>query len=269
MTTGKKTSVLEHLRELRKRLLRSAIAVVITSTVAFVFIDELLEFLKRPALDLDPAPVFIFIEMTEGFVTYMRVALVAGITAAMPFIIYQFLMFIIPALTNRERKAVYTVLPIVTIMFAGGVAFGYIYLIPPATQFLLGVGTEVAEIQPRLSNYINFITRLLLAIGIMFELPVLTTFLARIGVITSKWLADRRKIMIVFSFVLAAFITPTPDAVNQSIVAGTLIVLYEISIWLAKLVQKRRRSVAEDEEEEEDAEETEPADPLTGTDTKS
>ena len=248
MTTDKKTTVLEHLRELRKRLLRSAIAVVITSSVAFVFIDELFEFIKRPALDLDPVPVFIFIEMTEGFVTYMRVALVAGIVAAMPFIMYQFLMFLIPALTNRERKAVLTLLPLITVMFVGGVAFGYIFLVPPAAKFLLSVGTEVAEVQPRLSNYVNFVTRLLLAIGIIFQLPVVTTFLARIGVISSKWLADRRKLMIVFSFVLAAFITPTPDAVNQSIVAGTLIVLYEISIWLAKLAQKRRRQADEDEE---------------------
>ena len=249
MTTepkDKKTTVLEHLRELRKRLLRSAIAVVITSSVAFVFIDELFELLKRPALNLDPVPVFIFIEMTEGFVTYMRVALVAGIAAAMPFIMYQLLMFLIPALTNRERKAVYTLLPVITIMFAGGVAFAFFYLLPPATQFLLSVGTDVAEIQPRLSNYVNFVTRLLLAIGIVFELPVVTTFLARIGVISSKWLADRRKLMIVFSFILAAFITPTPDAVNQSIVAGTLIILYEISIWLARLVQKRRKPPEDD-----------------------
>ena len=251
MSEDKKTSVLEHLRELRKRLFRSAIAVVITSTVAFIFIDELFEFLKRPAMGLDPAPTFIFIEMTEGFVTYMRIALVAGIAAAMPFIMYQFLMFLIPALTNRERKAVYTVLPLIMIMFAGGVTFGYIFLIPPATEFLLSVGVGVAEIQPRLSNYIDFITRLLMAIGIIFELPVVTTFLARIGVISSKWLADRRKMMIIFSFVLAAFITPTPDAINQSIVAGTLIVLYEVSIWLAKLVQKRRKSAEEDKDGEE------------------
>ncbi len=241
MSADKKTTVLEHLRELRKRLLRSAIAVVITSTVAFFFIDELFEFLKHPTLGMDPVPVFTWIEMTEGFVTYMRVSIVAGIVVAMPFIMYQFLMFLIPALTNRERKAVYTLLPLITIMFAGGVAFGYIFLIPPATKFLLSIGTEVAEHQQRMSNYIDFVTRLLLAIGIIFELPVVTTFLARIGVITSKWLADRRKLMIVFSFVLAAFITPTPDAVNQTIVAGTLIVLYEVSIWLAKLAQKRRK----------------------------
>lgn len=244
MSADKKTTVLEHLRELRKRLLRSAIAVVVTSTVAFFFIDELFEFLKRPAGDID----FILIEMTEGFTTYMRVALVAGIAAAMPFIIYQFLMFLIPALTNRERKAVLMLLPLIIVMFAGGVAFGYIFLIPPAANFLLKLGSDVAEVQIRLGNYVNFVTRLLLAIGIIFELPVVTTFLARIGVITSKWLADRRKLMIVFSFVLAAFITPTPDAVNQSIVAGTLIVLYEISIWLAKLAQKRRPHVDEDEE---------------------
>ncbi len=247
MSADKKTTVLEHLRELRKRLLRSAIAVVVTSTVAFVFIDELLEFLKQPTLGLDPVPVFTWIEMTEGFVTYMRVSIVAGIVVAMPFIMYQFLMFLIPALTNRERKAVYTLLPLITIMFAGGVAFGYIFLIPPATKFLLSIGTEVAEHQQRMSNYINFVTRLLLAIGIIFELPVVTTFLARTGVITSKWLADRRKLMIVFSFVLAAFITPTPDAVNQTIVAGTLIVLYEASIWLAKLAQKRRKPPEDDE----------------------
>lgn len=244
MSADKKTTVLEHLRELRKRLLRSAIAVVVTSTVAFFFIDELFEFLKRPAGDID----FILIEMTEGFTTYMRVALVAGIAAAMPIIIYQFLMFLIPALTNRERKAVLMLLPLIIVMFAGGVAFGYIFLIPPAANFLLKLGSDVAEVQIRLGNYVNFVTRLLLAIGIIFELPVVTTFLARIGVITSKWLADRRKLMIVFSFVLAAFITPTPDAVNQSIVAGTLIVLYEISIWLAKLAQKRRPHVDEDEE---------------------
>ena len=116
----------------------------------------------------------------------------------------------------------------------------------PAAGFLLTFGSEVAEPQIRMSNYVDFMTRLLLAIGIMFELPVLTSFLARMGIITSKWLADRRRVMIIFSFVLAAIITPTPDAVNQSIVAGTLIVLYELSIWMAKLVQKRRVAAVEE-----------------------
>ena len=239
-----KTSVLDHLRELRRRLLWSVLVVVIAAFACFFFVEQIFEILKAPAGDID----LIFIEMTEGFTTYMKISLVGGIILSMPFLIYQFVMFVIPALTRRERKTVFILLPVITVMFAGGILFAYYYLLPPAVGFLLTFGTEVAEPQIRMSNYVNFITRLLLAIGIMFELPIVTSFLARMGVITSKWLADRRRIMIIFSFVLAAFITPTPDAFNQSIVAGTMIILYEISIWLAKLMQRRRTAAATEPE---------------------
>ena len=127
-------------------------------------------------------------------------------------------------------------------MFGAGIYFGYQYLVPPAAGFLLSFGTEVASPEIRLSNYVNFVTRLLMAIGILFEMPVVTGFLARMGIITSKWLADRRRVMVIFAFVAAAFITPTPDAVNQSIVAGTIVVLYEFSIWTTRIVQKRRQT---------------------------
>ncbi|MBC8273369.1 MAG: twin-arginine translocase subunit TatC [Chloroflexi bacterium] len=239
-----KTSVLDHIRELRRRLLWSVVVVVIAAFACFFFVEQIFEILKAPAGDID----LIFIEMTEGFTTYMKISLVGGIVLSMPFLIYQFVMFVIPALTRRERKTVFILLPVITVMFAGGILFAYYYLIPPATGFLLTFGAEVAEPQIRMSNYVNFITRLLLAIGIMFELPIVTSILARMGVITSKWLADRRRIMIIFSFVLAAFITPTPDAFNQSIVAGTMIILYEISIWLAWLMQRRRTAAATEPE---------------------
>lgn len=239
-----KTSVLDHLRELRRRLLWSVVVVVIAAFACFFFVEQIFEILKAPAGDID----LIFIEMTEGFTTYMKISLVGGIVLSMPFLIYQFVMFVIPALTRRERKSVFILLPVITVMFAGGILFAYYYLLPPAVGFLLTFGTEVAEPQIRMSNYVDFMTRLLLAIGIMFELPVVTSFLARMGVITSKWLAERRRVMIIFSFVLAAFITPTPDAVNQSIVAGTMIILYEISIWLAKLMQRRRTAAATEPE---------------------
>ena len=239
-----KTSVLDHIRELRRRLLWSVLVVVIAAFACFFFVEQIFEILKAPAGDID----LIFIEMTEGFTTYMKISLVGGIILSMPFLIYQFVMFVIPALTRRERKTIFILLPVITVMFAGGILFAYYYLLPPAVGFLLTFGTEVAEPQIRMSNYVNFITRLLLAIGIMFELPIVTSFLARMGVITSKWLADRRRIMIIFSFVLAAFITPTPDAFNQSIVAGTMIILYEISIWLAKLMQRRRTAAATEPE---------------------
>jgi sec-independent protein translocase protein TatC len=246
MSDDKKTGILDHLRELRKRLLWSVLAIVITTSVCFFFLSDIKDILTAPAGDIN----LIFVEMTEGFSTSMRIAIMSGIVLAMPFLIYQFLMFVIPALTRQERKMVYIILPFVTIMFAGGVVFGYFYLIPPATKFLLNFGSELAEPQIRISNYIDFITRLLVAIGILFELPVLTSFLARMGIITSKWLAERRKIMIIFSFVVAAIITPTPDAVNQSIVAGTMIVLYEISIWMAWLLQRRREKAAAEADSE-------------------
>lgn len=246
MSDESKTGILDHLRELRKRLLWSVAAVVITTAICFFFITDIVDVLKAPAGDIN----LIFIEMTEGFSTYMRVALMSGIVLAMPVLIYQFLMFVIPALTRAERKKVYIIVPVVTIMFAGGVSFAYFLLIPPATDFLLNFGKEMAEQQIRISNYISFITRLLIAIGILFEMPVVTTFLARMGIITSRWLASRRKIMILFSFVVAAVITPTPDAVNQSIVAGTMIILYEISIWLAWLVQQKRVKAATEADSE-------------------
>jgi len=239
MSDDQKLTVLGHLRELRQRLLKSVIAVVITTVVSFFFFNQILDFLKLPAGDIE----LIFIEMTEGLGTYMRVCLVSGIILAMPYLMYHFLMFIMPALTRRERKMVFLILPWITLMFAGGVYFGYNYLIPPATKFLLSFSAEIAEPQIRIGNYVTFVARLLLAIGLAFELPVVTTFLARVGIISSKWLADRRRVMIIFAFILGAIITPTIDPINQSIVAGTLIILYEISIWLAKLVQRKEPRV--------------------------
>lgn len=247
MSDEQKTGILDHLRELRKRLLWSVAAVVITTGICFFFITEIVDILKEPAGDID----LYVIEMTEGFSSSMRVALMSGLVLAMPVLVYQFLMFVIPALTRAERKAVLIIVPVITLMFAGGVCFGYFSLIPPATGFLLEFSELVGAIpEIRLSDYINFITRLLIAIGILFEMPVVTTFLARMGIITSRWLANRRKIMILFSFAVAAVITPTPDAINQSIVAGTMIVLYEISIWLAWLVQKRRGKPATEADSE-------------------
>jgi sec-independent protein translocase protein TatC len=158
----------------------------------------------------------------------------------MPYIVYQFLMYVSPALSRKERKYIYFVLPWVALMFIGGVLFGYFVLVPPATNFLISFGSEIATPQIKIGNYISIVTRLLLAIGFVFELPVITTFLARLGIITPKWLADKRKTAIIFAFILAAIITPTFDPLNQILVAAPLVVLYEMSIWLAKIVQRKQ-----------------------------
>jgi len=236
MSEDKKQSILVHLQELRRRLIRSIIAVAIATVIAFVFHEWIFYILKLPAEGLN----LIFIEMTEMVGTIMKVCLIAGIILAMPYLVYEGIMFVSPALTSKEKKYVYLVLPWIALMFLGGVAFGYFILIPPATKFLISFGADIASPEIRVGNYISVVARLLLAIGIVFEMPVITTFLARLGVLKPKWLSDHRKAAIIFAFILAAIITPTFDPINQSLVAIPLIVLYEMSIWLARLVQKRQ-----------------------------
>ncbi len=242
MSADRKSTVLGHLLELRHRLIRSVIVVLITTIISFIFATQIFNILILPIAPLlaEGEVSLIYIEMTEMIGTYMRVSLASGIILAMPYLVYQLIMFVSPALTRRERGYVYLVLPWVTLMFAGGVAFGYFVLVPPATTFLLTWGSDIATPQIKIGNYISVVTRLLLAIGLVFEMPVVTTFLARIGILTPKWLADKRKPAVIFAFILAAIITPTFDPINQILVAIPLIVLYEMSIWLAKLVQRKR-----------------------------
>jgi sec-independent protein translocase protein TatC len=243
MTDGeRKLTLLGHFQELRKRLIRCIIVVVITTIISFIFWEWLLYILILPAQGIN----LVFIEMTEMIGTIMRVCLVSGIIIAMPYITVQAILFIRPALTQKERRYVYLILPWIAIMFLGGVVFGYFILIPPATKFLLTFGANIATPQIKIGNYIAIITRLLLAIGLVFEMPVVTTFLARIGIVKPEWLASKRKIAIIMAFVVAAIITPTFDPINQSLVAVPLVVLYEMSIWLAKLVYRRKDEVVKE-----------------------
>ena len=240
MSNGKKLTILGHLSELRHRLIKCVIAVAVTTVISFVFASQIFHILILQTEGIN----LIYIEMTEMVSTYMKVCLTSGIILAMPYLIYQFLMFVSPALTYKEKKYVYLVLPWIALMFIGGVVFGYFVLIPPAMKFLISFGSDIATPQIRIGNYISVVARLLLAIGFVFELPVVTTFLSRLGVITPKWLADKRKPAIILAFLLAAILTPTVDPINQSLVAVPLIILYEVSIWLAKLVQRRRSKTA-------------------------
>ncbi len=237
-----KLTLLGHFQELRKRLIRSVIAVAIAAMLSFIFYEWIFYILILPAKGIN----LIFIELTEMIGTIMRVCLASGLILAMPYITVQAILFIRPALTKREERYVYIILPWIALMFLVGVVFGYFVLIPPAIGFLLTFGADIATPQIKIGNYIAIITRLLLAIGLVFEMPVVTTFLARIGIVKPKWLADKRKMAIIVAFILAAIITPTFDPINQSLVAVPLIVLYEMSIWLARLVYRRKDEVVEE-----------------------
>jgi sec-independent protein translocase protein TatC len=230
MSSDKKLTLLGHLAELRSRLIKCVIALIITTIISFIFASQIFHILILPAQGIK----LIYIEMTEMLGTYMKVALVGGIILATPY-----LTFVSPALTRKEKRYVYLIIPWITLMFLGGVAFGYFVLLPPAMKFLITFGSDIATPEIKIGNYISLVARLLLAIGLVFELPVVTTFLSRLGVITPKWLAGKRKVWFVLAFIIGAIITPTFDPINQSLVAVPLIVLYEMSIWLAKLVQPR------------------------------
>ncbi len=238
MTDQKRATVLGHLVELRKRLIRSVIAVVITSILSFIFAKQIFDILLSPA----PQDInLIYIGMTEMIGTYMKVCMASGIILAMPYLTYQLIMFTSPGLTRREKRYVYLVLPWIALMFATGVVFAYFILIPRLAEFLLTWPSGIATPQPRIGNYISFVTRLLLSVGLVFEMPVVTTVLARLGIIKPKWLADQRKPAIIIAFILAAMITPTIDPISQSLVAVPLVILYEMSIWLAKLFGRKHQ----------------------------
>jgi len=247
----KEMTFMGHLIEMRQRLIRSAIALVITTIIAFVFAKSIFEFLIAPAPD-DIS--LIYIEMTGFIGPYMRVSLAAGIILAMPVLVYQGIMFISPALTRREKKYVYFTLPWIMMMFLGGVAFAYYILLPPATDFLINwqgwspfesTAGDIARPEIKIDNYVSIVTRVLVAVGLVFETPVIITFLARIGVVKPEWLARKRRWAIVVAFILAAIITPTFDPINQSLVAVPLIILYEISILLAKIAYRRRTAAVD------------------------
>ena len=241
--TGKRLPIRHHLLELRRRLMWSALAVLLSTGVAFAFHRQILRLLMEPAEGFAGVPGGkpVFIDLTEFIGAAMKVSLLVGLFASLPFVLYQAVMFVAPGLTPKERRYLYALLPTTILAFVAGVAFGYFVLIPPAITFLLEFGGDVATPQIRIGSYIDLIVRLLFWMGIVFETPVVLFFLSKIGVVTPEFLSRQRRFAIVVAFVLGAAITPTFDPINQSLVAVPIIVLYEVGIWLAKLGRLGRR----------------------------
>ena len=223
---------LDHIEELRRRLLVMMIALVIGSIIASIFTEQIIRLLAQPVGGLIHLQS---IEVTENVGVFMRVALTAGVLLAMPVIVYELLMFIVPGLLPKERKWVYLAVPFASILFAGGVVFTYYVLLPPAINFLvrfLGVSTT-----PRLSNYIGFITNLMFWIGLSFETPLLIFILAKLKVVTGKQLLKGWRIAVVVTAILAAVITPTVDPINMGLLMLPMMALYMLSVILAFLAR--------------------------------
>jgi sec-independent protein translocase protein TatC len=225
-------TIVEHLEELRTRLVRSAMALGIATVVSFLFTPQVLRIL------LIPAPEgfrLIYIEMTEMFFNYFKVALFTGATLAMPILVYQFVRFIAPGLTRREKRLLLLMLPPVALLFFTGVAFGFFVTLPFAVNYLVTFGSEFAAAQIRIANYISFVTTFLFAMGFGFQMPVVVFTLVKLNIVSTKKLRSYRKYAILVIFVIAAVITPTPDPLNQSLVAIPLFLLYELGILIASI----------------------------------
>jgi sec-independent protein translocase protein TatC len=236
---GKVLTILEHLQELRRRLIIASAALLIGILVSAVFTQQFLHWLIAPAKDKVEDLSIIYTEPLEYWATYFRVALVAGVALAMPVIVYEILAFVGPGLTRQERRWVYPIVVGATLSFLGGAAFAYYVELPPALRFLLGFSGDVAEPFIRVGSYVNFVTRLMLVTGLVFEMPLLVMGLAKLGVVTSRRLLGWWRYALVLAFVVAAIVTPSIDPVTQSLVAGPIIVLYFAGIVLAKLVEGR------------------------------
>ncbi len=226
--TSTPTSILEHIEELRKRLLRALIALAAGTVISAIFTPRFLEWLARPVGGLENLEA---IEVTENVGVFMQVALLGGVTLAMPAIVYQMWRFVEPGLLQREKRYIYLLAPFATLLFISGAAFAYFVMLPSAIPFL--VGFMSIPTRPRPANYISFITNLLFWIGISFETPLVVFFLAKVRLVSPRTLVHGWRVAIILIAVLAAAVTPTPDPVNMGLVMLPLMVLYGLSIVLA------------------------------------
>jgi len=234
----KKLSITEHLLELRSRLIKSVIALCVCIGISIPLAHYVFDILKSRAPGID----LVFINITEMLGTYMKVVFYCGIALSLPYLIYQLVRFLSPAMTGREKRYLYFSMPLVVLLFVAGVCFAYFIFLPPALNILLHFGGDIARPMIDVSSYVSVLVRLLLAVGLVFEIPLVITLLAKLGVVSPQKLAKGRKWAVLAAFVLGAVITPTVDPVNQTLIAAPIIVLYELSIWLAKLVYPRKAS---------------------------
>ncbi len=229
-------TLMEHLVELRTRLMWIGGAVIIATLIAMIFAWDIVEILNRPLGDYVPQAI----GPTDNLVVFFKVSLASGAAIAMPVIMYQLIAFVAPGLYPHERRALLLILPGAMVLFVVGVVFAFFVMLPPAVRFLQGFGGDRIRTEWTASLYIGFVTRITFWIGVAFQAPLVVAFLARIGLVSGPQLLRFWRQAIVIVAIAAAFITPTIDPVNMTIVMGPLIVLYFFSVGVAYLLYRPR-----------------------------
>lgn len=265
----KEAPLLEHLVELRQRLVRCLIAVGVGFALSYSFAERLLDVLLKPLMEVLPAgSKLIATSLPETFFTVMKLALVAGAFVASPYIFFQLWQFVAPGLYKEERKIIMPVAFATAVCFVGGALFGYFVVFPFGFKFFVDYASDYITVMPTISAYFSLAVTLLFAFGVIFELPVFIFFLTSLGMVGTKALRKFRRWAILLSFVVAAVLTPTPDAINQLLMAGPMIVLYEVGIWVSWFVDKQRlEEKARRKAEQEAAADGSPKEPPRSPDT--
>lgn len=239
--TGGRMSFLEHLDELRKRLLISVAALLGGFLAAFAVISYIFEFIMRPLQEILPNDGrLVYTEPTEAFFLYIKIAALAGLILAIPIILYQMWRFVAPGLYAREKKFAIPFVFFASVFFVGGALFSHYMLFPWAWTFLAGFTTDYMEFFPRIQPAFSLYVKLLLACGIVFQMPTVVFFLARVGAVTPGFLVRNTKYAILLIFIFAAVLTPTGDPVVLTLMAMPMVALYGLSIAIAWAVQPRR-----------------------------
>jgi sec-independent protein translocase protein TatC len=237
--TDEKQPFFSHLKELRDRLLVCIVAVAIAFIFTYYFKERLFDFLMQPFLKVMPAQSsFIFTGITEAFLTYFKISVVAALFVAAPVILYEFWMFVAPGLYEKEKKYVYPFILFGSLCFICGALFCYFVVMPNMYRFFVSYAREFVTPMPDLKNYMGLTLKLLIIFGFIFELPLVAFYLARAGIIKAKMLAKKRRYAILAVFIISAAITP-PDVVSMILVALPLWGLFELGILIAKVFGKK------------------------------
>ena len=232
--------LMEHLEELRRRILTALAAVIVAFLGCWAFSRTIYDFLAQPIYALLPeGEKLVFLGVTDPFLVYVKVALLAGIFVASPFVLFQLWRFVAPGLYRNERAAALPFIFFGSTLFLAGGAFAYYVAFPFAIEFLLGVGAQF-DAQITVNRYLSFLMAVILGLALMFEMPVVILFLARLGLVTPRFLLRHFRWAVLIIFILAAIITPTPDVFNLLIFAGPAIVLYLVGVGLAFWVKPRK-----------------------------
>ena len=233
-------SFLDHLDELRKRLVVSLISILVGILVAFAFIPYIFDFIMRPLQEILPeSGRLVYTEPTEAFFLYMKMAALAGLLIAFPVVAAQAWLFMAPGLYAREKRFAIPFVVMATFFFTGGALFSHFLLFPWAWGFFAGFATDYMEFLPRIQPAFALYVKLVLACGVMFQLPTLVFFLSRVGAVTPRFLIRNTKYAILLIFIVAAILTPTGDPVTLTMMAAPMIALYGLSILIALIFGKK------------------------------